>query len=362
MRAERVAVVGFGRFGRALATLLSEAGYATVGEDPNVDVPEAFRAPLGSDGVATADLVFVCVPVLLIGEVLERLRPRLHSNQLVLDVCSVRAPAQEAMSSLLGKEIPWIGTHPLFGSTAIALGEHLRTVVCPTPEHPQAATMARAVYESLGCDVHEEDPADHDRSMAYSHALAFFIAKGMIDLDALGRTTFVPPSFKSMIQTIETVRSDAGHLFYAIERLNPFASGARRDLLNALARVEDELDAADPEHFLAAFATDPAGAAAELGALQIPSLESQAPELRETRDLIDEVDRDVLRLLARRSHLARRLGRIKGSRSLPVRDPAREREVLSARRQWAVEENLDPDWVSQLFERVMALARDEQAP
>ncbi len=349
-----------GRFGAALASLLVEAGYSTVGEDPNIEVPESLRPPEGVDGVAEADIVFVCVPVLLISDAIERLRPRLNDTQLVLDVCSVRAPAQAAMSTVLGSQIPWVGTHPLFGSTSIALGERLRAVVCPTPAHPEAAAKARALYESLGCEVHEEDPADHDRSMAYSHALAFFIAKGMIDLDALGRTTFVPPSFKSMIQTIETVRSDAGHLFYAIERLNPFAAGARSELLQALERVQDELDAADPQHFLSAFATDPASAAEELGALQIPGLETLAPELRQTRELVDEVDREILRLLARRSHLARRLGRIKGNRSLPVRDPAREREVLSVRREWAVDEDLDPDWVSQLFERVMALARDEQ--
>ncbi len=357
---EKIAVVGFGRFGRALSTLLADAGYTVVAEDPSVRVPEPFRPNIGSDGVAEADVVFVCVPVLLIGEVVERLRPRLSGNQLVVDVCSVRAPAQAAMASTLGAAIPWVGTHPLFGSTSIALGERLKAVVCPTPEHPQATGRARALYESLGCEVHEEDAAAHDRSMAYSHALAFFIAKGMIDVDALGHTTFVPPSFRAMIQTIETVRSDAGHLFYAIERLNPFAAGARAELLQALGRVEAELEATDPEQLLAHFASDPVAAAAELGALQIPGLEPTAPELRETRELIDELDREILRLLGQRIHLARRLGRIKGASQLPLRDPAREREVLRVRREWATQEALDPDWVAQLFERVMALALSEQ--
>lgn len=357
---ERVAVVGFGRFGRALAGLLDEAGHTTYAEDPSQSIPDSFAPPEGSDAIASADIVFLCVPVLLVGEVLEALRSRLGPQHLVIDVCSVRAPAQKAMRSTLGQDVPWVGTHPLFGSSAIALGERLRAVVCPTPEHPRAAARARSLYESVGCDVHEEDPADHDRSMAYSHALAFFIAKGMIDLDVLGRTTFVPPSFHAMIQTIETVRSDAGHLFYAIERLNPFASGARAELRESLERVEAELEAVDPEALLETFATDPKAAAAELGALQIPNLEQAAPELKEARQLIDELDREVLQLLSRRVQLAKRLGKIKGDHSLPVRDPVREREVLSRRREWAVAEGLDEDWVSQLFERVMALARSAQ--
>jgi len=40
-----------------------------------------------------------------------------------------------------------------------------------------------------------------------------------------------PPSFAAMNTTIETVRSDAGHLFYAIETTNPFAADSRERTL-----------------------------------------------------------------------------------------------------------------------------------
>lgn len=253
------------------------------------------------------------------------------------------------MREMLGDRVPWVGTHPLFGPSSIALGERpLRVVLCPNELHPDATDRARALYESVGCEVLEENPEDHDRSMAYSHALAFFLAKGMLDMDAPGRTRFVPPSFRSMLRTIESVRSDAGHLFYAIEALNPFASGAREELLATLSRLHDELESARDQ---------PPG---DGGPFAIPDLGTAAPELRQARDLIDDLDRDIVRLVGRRQELVRRVKHTKDEKELPVRDPAREREVLRARRTWAAEDGLDPDAVARIFEGLMAMARSFQ--
>jgi chorismate mutase len=47
------------------------------------------------------------------------------------------------------------------------------------------------------------------------------------------------------------------------------------------------------------------------------------------RSHIQEIDREIVRLLRERVRLAIEIGRIKNSRSLPVADLAREREVLS---------------------------------
>jgi len=46
------------------------------------------------------------------------------------------------------------------------------------------------------------------------------------------------------------------------------------------------------------------------------------------RGQIDEVDREILRLLNLRAELVRRIGREKRARGLPLRSPMREEEVL----------------------------------
>ncbi|MDH3223598.1 MAG: prephenate dehydrogenase/arogenate dehydrogenase family protein [Gemmatimonadota bacterium] len=345
---EPVLIVGFGRFGRAIAGLSAASGRQVYAVDPEATVPLEFQAP---QDLLTGDaILIVAVPVASVKEVTAQLAPELGPRHLVMDVSSVRSPAEEAMRTSLGERVPWIGTHPLFGPSSIALGERpLTVVVCPNELHPEAVGRAHAFYRSIGCEVVEEDPAAHDRSMAYSHALAFFLAKGLLDMDVPARTRIVPPSFRSMLQTIESVRSDAGHLFYAIEAMNPFAPGAREELMAALSRLHDELEIAQPD--------------ASIGrqAFEIPDLGAAAPELRETRELIDDLDHDIVRLIARRAELVRRVKSSKGKRALPVRDAAREREILQARRAWATEEGVDPDAVARIFEGLMSMARTLQA-
>src|ERR1019366_2790014 len=139
---------------------------------------------------------------------------------------------------------PWVATHPLFGPLSLALAERpLRVVLCPAAADPGAAAEGRALSERIGSGVVEQTPEGHDRVMAHTHALTFFVAKGMIDAGAGMDVPFAPPSFQAIARTIETVRSDAGHLFSAIARDNPFAAEARKQLVQALSSIDRALDA-----------------------------------------------------------------------------------------------------------------------
>lgn len=344
------AIIGFGHFGQALAGLLGEAGMGVRAWDPHVDLPEAVVASDPSGAIGGAEVVVLATPIPEIPNALAALRRYLTPGQLVVDVGSVKTGPVAAMREILGGEVPWAGTHPLFGSSSIALGERpLRAVVCPNDLHPDAADRARAWYEAFGCDVINQSPEEHDRVMARTHAMAFFIAKGLIDVGATEGLTFSPPSFRALAQTIDTVRSDAGHLFLAIERDNPYAGEARQALLDALADVHTRLESADHDLEAAASAFD------------IPDLGSQAPELRETRDLIDELDVEIVRLLSRRAQLSQRAGRIKSEHGRGVRDQSREGALLGDRRRWAVEHGLPDQAVADVFAAILRLSRRLQA-
>ena len=164
----------------------------------------------------------LAVPVPRTREALESLRPHLGPDQVVLDVGSVKVHPYADLEAVLGDEIPWVATHPLFGPLSLALAERpLRVVVCPSPRHPGPLRAPSELYRRIGCEVIEQTPESHDRVMAHTHALTFFVAKGMLDAGAGMEVPFAPPSFQAISRTIETVRSDAGHLFAAIQRRTP---------------------------------------------------------------------------------------------------------------------------------------------
>ena len=295
----QVAVVGYGRFGQALGALLAEAGLGFRAFDPYAEVPPAHRASSLPELVAEAELVVVAVPVPQLPSVLEKLRPWLRPTQLVLDVGSVKVKPVEALTQRLGAKVPWVGTHPLFGPLSLAMAERpLRVVICPNPLHPEAAGRARRFYERLGCEVIEQTPENHDRVMAHTHALTFFVAKGMIDAGTGMDVPFAPASFKALARTIETVRSDAGHLFAAIQRENPFASQARRQLLDALTAIHEQLERLPSE-----------ASAPEAGLMAIPGPTTPSSEQAEYSKHLDQIDRELAVLHARRTELARRVAR-----------------------------------------------------
>jgi prephenate dehydrogenase len=350
---DRMGLMGFGRFGAALAGLMADAGMEVRAYDPGGSIPPELATESPGDLANRCDVLVLAVPVTRIPDALRDLRPHLR-NHFVLDVGSVKLSPIAALSKALGDSIPWVGTHPLFGPTSVALGDNpLLAVVCPNSIHPEAAPRARELYERIGCQVVEMDPDSHDRLMAKTHALAFFVAKGMLDSGVPGAPPVAPPSFQAIARTLEAVQSDATHLFTSIHTENPYASEARRRLLASLESADRALSSLE---------TGEVPTPASGGSLTIPDLGALSPELRAARDLIDELDLELVTLLARRSRLARRAAKVKTELGLQVRDARRETDLLAARREWSRRAGLDPDRVEEVFQAILRFSRTIQDP
>lgn len=345
-----VALLGHGRFGRALAELCEDAGLSVGAWDASASIPAQRQRGDLPALCAAARTVILAVPVPAMRAVLAAAAPHLSPDALVIDVGSVKMRPVAAMADILGARVPWIGSHPLFGPTSLALAERpLRVVICPNGMHPDAAQRARAFYERIGCWTLEQDPSTHDKAMAETHALAFFVAKGMLDAGVDTKVPFAPPSFQAIARTVDVVRGDAGHLFAAICADNPHAKEARQRLLDALTATHAML---------------------EPGATEAPTIPSEAPEaataqvgsteLRETRDLIDDLDRELVELLARRAELSRRARKAKQRLGQPLHDATREADLLSARRRLASERSLDEESIEDVFRAVLRFSRRVQ--
>lgn len=341
----QVGVLGYGRFGAALCDLLEEAGFEVAAWDPEVEVPQARGFGGLQDVVAGARFVVLAMPVHAQRATLQSIASLLNEQQIVIDVGSVKVGPEATLAELLGDRVPWVATHPLFGPASLARRERpLRVVVCPNPRHPAAFRSVAGLLRRLGCTVIEQEAHEHDRAMAEAHALPFFVAKGLLDAGARFESEVVPPSARGIAALLKAVRSDAGHLLGTLNRANPYASELRKEFMEALRALDEALDAPRAED------------GPEPG-LQIADLGGRSPALREARDLIDDVDGQLLGLLAMRARLSRKAGAAKEALGVGVRDPQREAELRSRRRERAVELGLDPDGVEQIFAAVMRASR-----
>ncbi|AYA39576.1 bifunctional chorismate mutase/prephenate dehydrogenase [Xenorhabdus nematophila] len=76
-------------------------------------------------------------------------------------------------------------------------------------------------------------------------------------------------------------------------------------------------------------------------------------ELSQLREQIDEVDKVLLALLAKRMGLVAQVGEVKSQLGLPIYVPEREIEMLSSRRQEAEDMGIPPDLIEDILRRIM---------
>jgi chorismate mutase len=83
-------------------------------------------------------------------------------------------------------------------------------------------------------------------------------------------------------------------------------------------------------------------------------------ELAQLRAAIEQVDRDLIKLIARRVDLARQVGAVKRTAGLPALDPGREAAVIRRVSEVAREEGAPEEDVRYLFWHIIGMSRRVQ--
>ncbi len=190
---------------------------------------------------AGADVVVVCTPVNRIADDVRRAAESAPSHVLVTDAGSSKRQIVEAVERHAPASAVFVGAHPLAGSERRGV-DHARAdmfedrvcVLTPTPRtRPDRARRAHAFWSSLGCNVVEMTPSEHDEVLAYTshlpHALAAALARSV-------PADWLPMAAGAYRDVTRVAAADTG-LWTAIFRDN------RGPLLKALGTLQECLDA-----------------------------------------------------------------------------------------------------------------------
>ena len=201
---DRLCIVGVGLIGGSLAKDLRRLGLCgeIIGCSRKRENLERARE-LGiidayyldpAKAVEGADMVVLAVPLGAMAAVLEAMRPGLATGAVLTDVGSAKCSVLEAARSAFGA-IPenFVPAHPIAGTEHSGVEAALqglfqgrRVIVTPAEEtRPGAVDRVREMWQSVGAEVLEMDPAHHDEVLAATSHLPHMLAYTLVDM--LGR-------------------------------------------------------------------------------------------------------------------------------------------------------------------------------
>lgn len=79
--------------------------------------------------------------------------------------------------------------------------------------------------------------------------------------------------------------------------------------------------------------------------------------IEEGRKQIDSIDKEIISLFAKRFHIAKEIGCLKKNQSKNIYDSKREDIVIDQIKQFANEEDINPDFVVSLYKLVFKESR-----
>ncbi|MEH6738784.1 MAG: prephenate/arogenate dehydrogenase family protein [Sulfitobacter sp.] len=205
---ERVALIGLGLIASSIfwASKRRDLAGEIVGYARSAETRETARE-IGlcdvvyddiNEAVRDADLVILCVPVGVMGQVMEQIAGSLKQGATVTDVGSVKRDVIDNVTPHLPKGVEFIAGHPLAGtehsgprSGFAELFDNRWCLLVPIEgSDPDAIDRLRGFWEGLGSNVEEMDADHHDLVLAVTSHAPHLIAYTMVGVaDDLRRVT-----------------------------------------------------------------------------------------------------------------------------------------------------------------------------
>lgn len=238
-----IGIIGFGRFGKLLSTLLKKSHKVRVFDIKNKakEAEELGVEWATLDEVCSQDLIIFCVPISETGKALKKIRNKVKENAIVMDTCSVKEYPAKLMLRHLPQKTEIIASHPMFGPDSAKYGlKGLHIVLYPLRIKKQSFGAVKDIFKALGLKTIEMTPEEHDKQSAWSLCLVHFLGRGLEKMKITPQkiTTL---GFERLLKVQETVTNDTWQLFRDMQKYNKFAKPLRKKFLRAAQELDKSL-------------------------------------------------------------------------------------------------------------------------
>jgi prephenate dehydrogenase len=219
-----IGIIGFGQMGRFMASHFGQHNIVYVYDPaPNIKAGSFPHGVIFSEieRAAGCEIVFLFPGIEQFSECCHSIRPHLRPGAIVIECCSVMIFPVTEMLEILPQNVELIACHPLFGPQS---GREsiagLKVVLAPI--RTSMLTLVSTLFEQIGVEIVLLSPEEHDQAMARTQALEQLIGKILMKMGIESEIVDVP-GYKKLLELKNMLEEDSEHLFFSLQRRNPFA-------------------------------------------------------------------------------------------------------------------------------------------
>ena len=237
---DSVGIIGFGRFGKVLLSIL-EKGFTVSVYDPKVEDLSNNVNFQDLDYVLKQKTIFISVPICHFESVIKNISPKLSKGQTIIDVCSVKIYPLDVMIDNLEKSIGIIGTHPMFGPDSFQSNKRLKMMINNTRDVNKQYRFWKQYFNDQGIQTLEMSAQEHDLKASKTQGVTHFLGR-MLKEFGIQKTTIDTQGFRDLINLVDQTCNDSWELFQDLQLYNPYTKEMIKDLKKATKKIDKQLN------------------------------------------------------------------------------------------------------------------------
>ena len=234
----RVSIIGFGRFGAMLHSLLSKGFEVDVFNKNSIDNSDVNEVSL--EGALRNETIFIAVPIRDFENLVKDISKKISSGKTVIDVCSVKVFPKKVMLDNLSNETDIIATHPLFGPDSLKDSGSVMTMESVRNTFGRY-DFWKNYFESQNIIIEEISAEEHDMMAARSQGLTHFVGR-VIDDFGTNQTRIDTEGYKALHKLVNQTCNDTWELFEDIQNFNPFTEKMISELNESFEKISEIIE------------------------------------------------------------------------------------------------------------------------
>ena len=234
----KVSIIGFGRFGAMLHSLLSKGFEVDVYDKNPINNSDINEVTL--ENALLNKTIFIAVPIRDFEDLIIQISDKISEGKTIIDVCSVKVYPKKVMTANIPSDVDIIATHPLFGPDSLKDSGSVMTMESVRDSYDRY-DFWKNYFSSQNIIIEEISAEEHDMMAARSQGLTHFVGR-IIDDFGTNQTRIDTEGYKALHKLVNQTCNDTWELFEDIQNYNPYTEKMISELNVSFKKISEIID------------------------------------------------------------------------------------------------------------------------